>query len=193
MDGILVGDRLPKRGNRLTRGFGAAMLRLFGWRLVGEIPNREKMLAIVAPHTRSWDFGVGMFAILALGIRVSWLGIYWVVRLPLMRRLGGVSVDPGRAQGLVATAVERFRTHERFFLALAPEGSRRKVVPWREGFYHIALGASVPILMVAIDHRQKLLRLGPEIFPSGDYQADMVTIHEVFAEFLDQYPDHFGI
>lgn len=193
MDGILVGDRLPKRGNRLTRGFGAAMLRLFGWRLVGEVPNREKILAIVAPHTRSWDFGVGMFTILALGIRVSWLGIYWVVRLPLMRRLGGVSVDPRRAQGLVATAVEQFRAHERFFLALAPEGSRRKVVPWREGFYHIAVGAGVPILMVTIDHRQRLLRIGPELFPSGDYPADMETIREVYAEFLDQYPDRFGM
>ncbi len=190
---IQVGDRLPKKGNRLTRGFGAAMLRLFGWRLVGEIPNREKLLAIAAPHTRAWDFGIGMFTILALGVRISWLGIYWVVRLPLMRFLGGVSVHPRRAQGLVATAIEQFRTHDRFFLALAPEGSRRKVVPWREGFYHIALGAGVPILMATIDHRQKLLRLGPTIFPSGDYQADMAKIREVYAEFLDQFPDRFGI
>lgn len=193
MHEILVGDRLPKRGNRLTRGFGAAMLRLFGWRLMGEIPNREKLLIIAAPHTRSWDFGVGMFAILALGIDIRWMGIYWVVRLPLMRRLGGVSVDPKRSQGLVAAAIEQFRTRDRFFLALSPEGSRRKVVPWREGFYHIAQGAQVPILMATIDHPRKQLRLGPEIFPSGDYAADMEKIREVYAEFLDHHPDRFGM
>ncbi len=193
MEGILIGDRLPKRGNRLTRGFGAAMLRLFGWRMTGEIPNREKLLVIAAPHTRAWDFGVGMFAILALGIAVNWLGINWVVRYPLMRRLGGVSVDPRRAQGLVETAIENFRTRDRYFLALAPEGSRRKVVPWRAGFYHIACGAQVPILMAALDHRHKLLRFGPELVPSGNYEADMETIREVYAEFLDQYPDRFGI
>ncbi len=193
MQGILVGDRLPKRGNWLTRGFGTTMLRLFGWRLVGEIPNREKLLAIAAPHTTGWDFPVGMLAIFALGIEVSWLGVDWVVRYPLMRRLGGVSVDRTHAQGLVAGAVENFRTHDRYFLALAPEGSRKKVVPWKEGFYHIAVGAQVPILMAAIDHRRKLLRFGPTIFPSGDYAADMEVIRQVYAEFLEQYPNRFGM
>ena len=193
MQGIQIGDRLPRRGNRLTRGLGAAWLRLFGWRLVGEIPNHEKLVAIAAPHTRAWDFGIGMSTILALGIDVRWMGIYWVVRLPLMRRLGGVSVDPKRAQGLVATAIEKFRTHDRYFLALAPEGSRRKVVPWREGYYHIALGAQIPILLVAIDNRKKLLKFGPTIRPSGDLEADKEKIHQVYAEFLDEYPDKFGM
>ncbi len=193
MNGALIGDRLPKRGNRLTRGFGAAMLRLFGWRLVGEIPNREKLLVIAAPHTTAWDLGVGMLAIFALGIEVSWLGIDWVVRYPLMRRLGGVAVDPTHAQGLVAQVVENFQARDKFILGLAPEGSRKKVVPWKAGFYHIARGAGVPILAVAIDHRNKLLRFGPTIFPSGDFAADMERIRRVYAEFLEQYSDRFGM
>ncbi len=193
MNEVLIGDRLPKRGNRLTRWFGTTMLRLFGWRLVGEIPNREKLLAIAAPHTTAWDFGVGMMAIFALGLDISWLGIDWVVRYPLMSRLGGLSVERGQARGLVAGAVEKFRTRDRYILALAPEGSRKKVVPWKAGFYHIACGAEVPILMAAFDYRQKLLRLGPTIFPSGDFEADMAKIRQVYAEFLEQHPDRFGI
>ncbi len=193
MNGKLAGDRLPKRGNWLTRGFGSGMLRLFGWRLVGEIPNREKLVAIGAPHTTAWDFGVGMMTIFALGLEVSWLGADWVVRYPLMRWLGGVPVDRGRTQGLVATAVENFRTRDRFILGLAPEGSRKKVVPWKAGFHHIACGAGVPILLVAIDRRQKLMRFGPTIEPTGDFEADMAKIRPVYAEFLEQYSDRFGM
>lgn len=193
MKEVVIGDRLPTRRNRLTRGFARGMLRLFGWRLVGEIPNREKLLAIAAPHTTAWDFFLGLGTIFGLGLNVSWLGIDWVVRYPLMRRLGGVSVDRGQAQGLVGAAIEQYRTHDRFMLALAPEGSRKKVVPWKAGFYHIACGADVPILLVVLDRRNKLLRFGPTITPSGDFEADMEMIRPVYAEFVEQYPDRFGI
>lgn len=188
-----IGDRLPTRGNRLTRGFGATILRWFGWRMVGEIPNRDKLVAIGAPHTTGWDFGVGLMTIFALGIDVSWLGADWVVRYPFMRRLGGVSVDRTQSQGLVAAVVETFQARDKFILALAPEGSRKKVVPWKAGYYHIAHGAGVPILMVAIDHGKKLLRFGPTLTPSGDFEADMEKIWQVYAEFLERYPDRFGM
>ncbi len=173
MNEVVIGDRLPKGGSRLSRGFSRAMLRLFGWRLVGEIPNREKLLVIAAPHITAWDFFLGLGTIFALGLKASWLGIDWVVRYPLMRRLGGVSVARGQAQGLVALAIEKYRTHDRYLLALAPEGSRKKVVPWKAGFYHIASGADVPILLVVVDRRNKQVRFGPTIFPTGDFEADM--------------------
>ncbi len=190
---VPVGDRPPKRGGRLTRFLGAAVLRLFGWRLVGEIPDREKFVAIGAPHTTAWDFAVGMLTIFALGVRVSWLGADWVLRFPLMRWLGGVSVDRSRSQGLVGGCIEKFATSDRLILGLAPEGSRKKVVPWKAGFYHIAHGARVPILLVAIDRRNKQLRFGPTLFPSGDFEADMAKIRTVYARFLEQYPDRFGM
>lgn len=193
MKEVVVGDRLPLRGNRLTRGLARSLLRLFGWRLVGEIPNREKLLAIAAPHISAWDFFLGIGTIFALDLKANWLGIDWVVRYPLMRRLGGVSVERGQAQGLVALAIEKYRTRDRYLLALAPEGSRKKVVPWKAGFYHIAAGAEVPILLVAVDRRNKQIRFGPTISPTGDFEVDMAQIRPVYVEFLDQYPDRFGI
>ncbi len=193
MNTVRVGDRLPKRGNRLTRWLAATALRLFGWRIVGEVPDRDKILAIAAPHTTAWDFPVGMSAVFALGLRVSWLGIDWVLRYPLMRQIGGMAVDRSRPQGLVEQCIEKFKSHDKLILGLAPEGSRYKVVPWKAGFYHIAHGAQVPIVMVTIDRKNKQLRFGPSLFPTGDFEADMAKIRPVYAEFLEQYPDRFGI
>ena len=94
-----LGDRLPKQGNRVTRAVGALILRLFGWRFEGSFPNLEKLVAIGAPHTSAWDFPIAMLAILALGLKATWLGADWIFRYPLIRWLGGVPVDRSRAQG----------------------------------------------------------------------------------------------
>jgi len=189
-----LGDRLPRQGNRLTRRAGRTLLRWIGWRIEGALPNREKLVAIVAPHTSAWDFIVGMVVLLALGLRVSWLGADWVVRFPFMRAIGGIPVDRSAPHGMVPQVVDRFEDRESFVLALSPEGSRKKVVPWKTGFYRIARGAGVPVFLVSIDHEVKLLRFGPTFEPSGDYDADMEEkIRPRYAEYLDRYPDRFGI
>jgi len=64
---------MPTRGNCLTRGLGRVLLRLLGWRVVGEIPRFRKCMVAAAPHTSNWDFIVAMPAILALGVRASFL------------------------------------------------------------------------------------------------------------------------
>jgi 1-acyl-sn-glycerol-3-phosphate acyltransferase len=185
---------LPTQGNRATRAFGRLILRLAGWRVEGSIPNKEKLLVIAAPHTTSWDFVIGMIAILALGIRVSWLGVDWVVRYPFMRSFGGIPVDRSAPREIVPRAIERFRTHTRHILALSPEGSRRKVVPWKTGFYRIAAGAGVPLVLAAIDPQRKLITIGPEVVPSGDYEADMEEkIRPFYAGYVERYPDQFGL
>lgn len=185
-----LGDRVPRLGNALTRAIGRWALRLWGWRLEGTIPNRDKMVIIGAPHTTAADFTVGMLTILALGIRLSWLGIDWI---PLIRLLGGVPIEPERRQDVVASSIARFAEPRPWVLGLLPEGSRKKVVPWKTGYYHIAHGAGVPLLLVAIDQQEKLLRFGPELTTTGDYSADWQKIRPFFEEYLDKFPDRFGM
>lgn len=188
-----VGDRLPRQGNRATRALGRLMLRLSRWRIEGTIPNREKLLAIAAPHTTGWDFVIAMVTLLALGVRISWLGVDWLFRYPFMRAIGGIPVDRAASGGLVPQAVAKFRSRPQFVLGLSPEGSRKRVVPWRTGFYHIAVGAGVPIVLVALDPQKRRIQIGPTIEPSGDYEADMTaTIRPFYAELAERYADRFG-
>jgi hypothetical protein len=188
-----LGDRVPKRGNALTRGLGAAVLRLLGWRFEGPFPDVAKLVAVGAPHTTANDFLIAILTILALGIRATWLGIDWIFRFPLMRWVGGSPVDRSRRQDLVSLNIEKFKDREQYVLALAPEGSRKKVVPWKTGFYRIAHGAGVPILLVAIDQQHKILRFGPCFETSGDLEADMEILRAFYAPYLERYAERFGI
>jgi len=122
-------------------------------------------------------------AMLALGLRVSWLGKHTLFRFPLgglMRWLGGAPVDRRRAHGLVGEAIAAFARHDQFVLGLAPEGTRRQVDQWKMGFYHIAHGASVPVLLVGFDYAKRAVVIGPLVQTTGDVEFDMATMRAFF-------------
>ena len=84
----------------------------------------------VAPHTSNWDFVVGLAADLALGLRVRFLGKDRLFRPPLgwfMRWAGGIPVDRVAPEGVTESAAASFREEAQLFLAIAPEGTRRRV------------------------------------------------------------------
>ncbi|TAN52605.1 MAG: acyltransferase [Betaproteobacteria bacterium] len=176
---------LPRRGNALTRWLGRSLLAAAGWRIEGEIPDRPKLIAIVAPHTSNWDFFVGIAAVVALGLRVRFLGKHTLFN-PwlgwLMRWLGGVPVVRDTPQGAVADAAAMIAAEPRVLLGLAPAGTRTRGAPWRSGFYQIALAANVPLLPVAFDFPRRAIRLFPLFFPGGDYAVDLPRLQALYAD-----------
>ena len=188
-----LGPNVPTQGNRFTRGLGRWILRRLGWSFEGEMPDRSKFVAVFAPHTTAWDFVIGMIAIQAIGIRVRWLGAHWLFYFPFMRTLGGVPVDRSESRGLVGQSIEHFERHEQFVLALSPEGSRKKVVPWKTGYYHIALGAEVPIMPFIVDQKDRRILFFDTFYPSGDYDKDYERLRGMYTDLLEKYADRFGM
>jgi 1-acyl-sn-glycerol-3-phosphate acyltransferase len=90
------------------------------------------------------------------------------------------------AAAFVQQMVDEFARRERFWLAIAPEGTRKAVTQWKTGFYHIATGAGVPIVLVFFDHRRRNLHIGPVFTPGGDLDADLARILQLFADRLGQ-------
>ena len=171
------------------------LLKLFGWRAVGSLADHPKCVIVVAPHTSNWDFPVLMLVKIALGLKVSWMGKHTLFRPPfgwIMRRLGGMPIDRSARHNMVEQAVESFRTHDRLLLAIPPEGTRKRTPYWRSGFYHIALGAQVPIAFAFADYRRKVGGIGGVIVPSGDVDADMALIRDFYGGIIGKRPDQFG-
>lgn len=156
-----------------------------GWRIDGDIPDRPRMVIIVAPHSSNWDFIVGVAAKLAMRLRVTYLGKDTLFHFPLgivMRRLGGIPVDRANASAVVSSVLAQFEDRRRMLLAIAPDGTRKPVERWRSGFYHIARGAGVPILPVALDWGTRTVRIGTLFSPTGDIEADLRELRGRFAD-----------
>jgi len=180
---VVVGADLPRTDNALTRRLGRLALRCLRWRVVGELPDRARLVIIVAPHTSNWDFVVGLAAKWALDVRAAWLGKHTLFRAPwgwFFRAVGGIPVNRGASSDVVAQTVAEFAARERLVLALAPQGTRRAGARWRTGFWHIAYGAGVPIVCVSLDYARREVRFGPTLQPQ-DPAADLATIQAHYA------------
>lgn len=171
------------------------LLKLFGWRAEGSLADLPKCVLIVAPHTSNWDFLVMLALAVALRIKATWMGKHTLFRPPfgwLMRRLGGLPIDRGTRHNVVEQAVESFRARDRLVLAILPEGTRKRTPYWKSGFYHIAMGAKVPIALAYADYRRKVGGIGRVIVPSGDVDADMALIRDFYSGMTGKRPDQFG-
>ena len=76
--------------------------------------------------------------------------------------------------------ISTFNENNNFILALAPEGTRGKMNYWKSGFYHIAVKAHVPILLVYLDYAGKTRGTGSLIYPPGDMEQDMQAIRNFY-------------
>ena len=160
---------LPRRGNALTKACARGLLTLFGWRVTGELPDRPKLVAIVAPHTSNWDFYHGFSAYLTLQLDCTWFGKHTLFFWPLgvlARRFGGMAIDRTRSGNMVQATVEEYRRRERMCIAITPEGTRSKVAEWKLGFYRIAVEAGVPIVPVALDYSKREVTIMPTFHPA---------------------------
>ncbi|MFI5210951.1 MAG: 1-acyl-sn-glycerol-3-phosphate acyltransferase [Gemmatimonadales bacterium] len=194
-ESTITGTGYPRRGSRLARWLAGHLLALPGWRVEGELPPLPKFVIIVAPHTTNWDFIIGVLAMFITDVKANWLGKHTIFRFPvapLLRWIGGEPIDRSVKHGTVETAIERFQTRPEWVLALSPEGTRRRVERWKTGFYRIAVGASVPIVPIAIDYRTRALAIGAPVWPDQDETAGVAKLRALFRKEMARYPERFA-
>jgi 1-acyl-sn-glycerol-3-phosphate acyltransferase len=191
-----LGPVVPARGNAVSRAIGRTYMSLGGWKFEGAMPNEPKFVVIVVPHTSNWDFTLGTAALFALGFRVSFLGKHTLFKWPLgvfMRWLGGIPVERSVSRDRVTETVGAFKASDQLILAVAPEGTRKLVTQWKTGFYHVALGANVPIVPVAFDYGRKTVRIGPAFRPTGDMEADFAELKSFYRDVVARRPENFQL
>lgn len=182
----------------LVNGFFRVLFKILtalkGWRVVGERPTEKKYMLIAAPHTSNWDFPSMMGAAFVLGFSPHWMGKHTLFpKGPLgaiMRWFGGIPVERSTANNTVEQMVEQYHQRDELCVIITPEGTRGKVNKWKGGFYHIAMGAGVPIYLAFVDIPSKTVGIGAVFHPTGDYAADLVKIKAFYADKVGFRPEH---
>ncbi len=167
--------------------------KLLGWELIGRFPDLDKCVVAVVPHTSWVDFPLGLVVRSMLGLEINYVGKKSLFRPPygwFFRWTGGAPVDRGKNTDTVKAVADIFNERKVFRLALAPEGTRKKVDRWRSGFYYIALEAEVPIILVAFDFGKKQVKISDPRMPTGDFEADYAGYQQFFEGVTGYIPEY---
>lgn len=171
----------------LLYGMSVVALKLTGWRVEGEFPkNIDKAMIIAAPHTSNWDMPFSLMMAFKLQLPVYWLGKDSIFKFPfgpLMRWMGGIAVTRSRSTNMVDSIVQRYQQEDKLLIMMAPEGTRSKVKEWKSGFYYMANGAQVPIILGFIDYPNKRGGIGPTFTPTGNYQQDLQQMQQYYQQY----------
>ncbi len=178
------------------RIFSKIYLRLNGWTVVGEKPEFKKYITVMAPHTSYSDFLMGKMFGSIKHIHPRFLIKKESFKFPLgpvLRKLGGIPVDRKSNKYLADNLVEQFNKNDKLILVIAPEGTRKKVKRWKRGFHHIARIAGVPLVLSFVDYKTKTLGLGPTVYPTDDYKADLEIIKDFYRGMEGRNADQFSV
>lgn len=169
------------------------ILALFGWTpLSAPLPGPRGVI-IVYPHTSNWDFPLGLLYRFGTGLQANWMGKDSIFRWPLrglFLRMGGVPINRRAASGFIGAAIEQYKTQDWLWLALAPEGTRKKTDHIKSGFYQIALGADVPCGLGFIDYATRTLGIQEFIRFSGDTEADLERLRIFYRDRRGRIPEY---
>lgn len=179
---LAVPPRAPRVHGAVGRWVGRCVLRLGGWRIVGQLPDTPRLVLIGAPHSSNWDGIWGFAAKLALGLDIQVLGKESLFRVPVvgpvLRWLGVIPINRGAAQGVVqqAAAMLRNPAGHGVWVGLAPEGTRKRVEHWKTGFWKIAKAADVPVLPMYFHYPERIIGFGELFELTDDMRADIRRI-----------------
>ncbi len=180
----------------LKRWIGQAFLKATGWKMDGDRPATDRYVIIAAPHTSNWDMPFMLAMAFVYDIPVRWMGKHSLFKPPFgafFKRLGGIPIIRHRPGGVVGQMIEHFENHESLVLMVPAEGTRSHVDYWKSGFYHIARGADVPVVLSYLDFGTKVGGIGPTIQLTGDVRSDMDRIRKFYAGKTGLRPKNVGV
>lgn len=165
-----------------------------GWKIVGTIDEDiKKCVMMVIPHTSWHDFYLGIFTRGITKLEMNWVGKKELFRFPLnvyFRWMGGAPLDRTGGLNKVDSIAAIFKERTIFRMAIAPEGTRKKVTELKTGFYYIALKANVPIISVAFNFGKKEVNIGQPFYPTGKIDSDMKILTSHFIAVKGKKPEY---
>lgn len=171
------------------------LLSILGWTIVGQIPELQKYLVVGAPHTSNWDFIYFVMYINAVGLKVGFIGkdsaFWWPMGL-ILKKMGGIPVNRRSRNNFVEQIIDTYHQRSSLILLITPEGTRKKTEYWKSGFYYIAHGAHIPIILGFLDYQNKQLGIGPLFYTTGNIHQDFLIIQNFYNGKTGKYPEKQG-
>jgi len=182
-----------KKGLRYS--FARIVLKIIGWKVDQQVPDCKKYLLIAVPHTSNWDLPLMLIVSMVIGVKLNWVSkdsIFKGVFGTYLKWLGGIPVNRRLRTNFSEQVIEVFNKAEELIIVIAPEGTRSRTEYWKTGFYHIAVGAKIPIGFGYLDYGKKEAGIGSLLYPTGNIEKDFEAIRAFYKDMTGKRQKNFG-
>ena len=174
------------------RALWILLFKISGWKVKGSLPSANKFICAIAPHTSNWDVIVGMAARSILRVQdAKFLGKSQLFGPPFgwfFKMIGGIPVYRDKSHDMVDQVSSIIKSSGKFILAIAPEGTRKKVAKLKTGFWYIAKAANIPVVPVGLDYGKKEVVVGPPLYVT-DIDKDMSILWDFYRNITGKNPE----
>ncbi|MCD2258701.1 1-acyl-sn-glycerol-3-phosphate acyltransferase [Psychroserpens luteolus] len=171
--------------------------KIWGWKVTGNTnfskDTIKKAVIIAVPHTSWYDFIIGILLRKVTNVKTNFVAKKELFKWPFgwyFRSVGGAALDRTSGQNKVDAIAKLFDDKDEFRLALAPEGTRKKVSEWKTGFYYIAKAAKVPIIMFTLDFKNKQNHISEPFYPTDNVEADFAFMKAFYKGVVGKKPEY---
>jgi len=180
-DNHIISPAAPRMGNALTRAVGSGLLKLFGWKVEGKLPDEAKVILVGEPHTSNWDFVLIMCAAQSVGFRMSYImkkeAFFWPMG-GFFKWMGGLPIERKKGQDSLAQIKKHIDANDNIFLAITPSGSRRPKEKYKTGYLRMANAFGIPLFLIGLHGPTKSIVLDRLVDPVGDVAKQNKSIQD---------------
>ena len=203
MSHIVKTDNHPNKIRKTLGPIGRFLLKLVNWDIVGNLPDKKRIIIASAPHSSTFDVIYAYIVCLATDLKFYFLGSVSmftriVIPLPFKKNpdklgiphpfgkiqnkilieFGGIPVWRAKSKGATQQAIDQLDSKEKFILYLTVEGEMKTNQTIKTGFYYIGKALDATVVPTKIDYKNRRFELMEELELTESVEADKSALME---------------
>lgn len=205
MSNLKITSNHPIKKRKILGPIGRFVLKLINWKIVGNLPDKKRIIIASAPHSSTFDSIYAFFVCLATDLKFYFLGSVSmftriVVPLPfkknpdklgiphpfgkfqnrLLLEFGGIPVWRTKSTGVTRQVIDQLKTKDNFILYLTVEGEMKSNETIKSGFYYIGKELNATVVPTKIDYKNRMFELMDEYKLTESVEDDKTALMNVY-------------
>ena len=203
MNQIVKTENHPNKKRKTLGPIGRFLLKLVNWDIVGNLPNKRRIIIASAPHSSTFDAIYAYIVCLATDLKFYFLGsvsMFTRIVIPLpfkknpdklgiphpfgsiqnkvLLNFGGIPVWRAKSTGVTQQVIEQLKSKDKFILYLTVEGEMKTNQTIKTGFHYIGKALDATVVPTKIDYKNRCFELMDELELTDSVETDKHALME---------------
>ena len=203
MNQIVKTENHPNKKRNILGPIGRFLLKLVNWDIVGNLPDKKRIIIASAPHSSTFDAIYAYIVCLATDLKFYFLGsvsMFTRIVLPLpfkknpdklgiphpfgriqnkiLLEFGGIPVWRAKSTGVTQQVIDQLKSKDKFILYLTVEGEMKTNQTIKTGFHYIGKALDAVVVPTKIDYKNRRFELMDELKLTDSVDTDKDALME---------------